>query len=128
MYLVPVIQRPTMKRPILKAIWLCGCCLLVGTAASAQQGSVDLGARLMKQPSVASAVRMADGLEPWVIDQQIALCEVPAPPFAEKARAEVYRQAFIRHGLSNVRIDAVGNVVGERPGTGAGPHLVFSAH
>ena len=71
---------------------------------------------------------MADTLEPWVLEQQVALCEVPAPPFAEKARAEVYRQAFLRHGLRNVRIDAVGNVVGERPGTGAGPHLVFSAH
>jgi acetylornithine deacetylase/succinyl-diaminopimelate desuccinylase-like protein len=36
-------------------------------------------------------------------------------------------------GLRNVRIDQVGNVLGERPGTGAtsagaAPHLVFSAH
>ncbi len=72
----------------------------------------------MQQPAAAAAVRMADALEPWVLEQQVALCEVPAPPFAEKARAEVYRQAFLRHGLRNVRIDAVGNVIGERPGTG----------
>ena len=83
---------------------------------------------MLQQPTVAAAVRLADGLEPWVLDQQVALCEVPAPPFAEKARAEVYRRAFMRHGLRNVRIDAVGNVIGERPGTGVGPHLVFSAH
>ncbi|MGV3516817.1 M20/M25/M40 family metallo-hydrolase, partial [Luteitalea sp.] len=31
-------------------------------------------------------------------------------------------------GLAKVRIDAVGNVIGERPGTAAGPHLVYSAH
>jgi acetylornithine deacetylase/succinyl-diaminopimelate desuccinylase-like protein len=31
-------------------------------------------------------------------------------------------------GLKNVRVDRAGNVLGERLGSGAGPHLVFSAH
>ncbi|AMY10621.1 Succinyl-diaminopimelate desuccinylase [Luteitalea pratensis] len=128
MYLDPVIQQVTVRRPILRCVWLCCTCLLVGSAGYAQQGSADIGARLMQQPAAAAAVRMADALEPWVLEQQVALCEVPAPPFTEKARAEVYRQAFVRHGLRNVRVDAVGNVIGERPGAGTGPHLVFSAH
>ena len=129
MYLHQVDERVTVRRPVPGPLWLCCSCLLVvGSAAFGQQGSANIGDRLMQQPAAAAAVRMADALEPWVLDQQVALCEVPAPPFAEKARAEVYRQAFLRYGLRNVRIDAVGNVVGERPGVGNGPHLVFSAH
>ena len=100
----------------------------VGGTAAAQQGAADIGPRLLQAPPVAAAVRLADSLEPWVLEQQVALCEVPAPPFAEKARAEVYRKAFQALGLANVRIDAVGNVIGERPGTATGPHLVYSAH
>jgi len=56
------------------------------------------------------------------------VCQVEAPPFKEKGRGEVYRRAFEQLGLRNVRMDGVGNVIGERPGTASGPHLVFSAH
>ena len=94
----------------------------------AQQGAADIGPRLLAVPAVAGAVRLAETLEPWVIEQQVALCQVPAPPFKEQARGEVYRKAFQALGLRNVRVDAVGNVIGERAGTASGPHLVFSAH
>ena len=56
------------------------------------------------------------------------LCEIPAPPFKEAARAAAYADAFRAAGLRNVRIDSAGNVLGERPGRAARPHLVFSAH
>src|SRR4026208_1930653 len=51
---------------------------------------------------------------------------MPAPPFKEARRAEAYRQAFQALGLKNVRIDAAGNVLGERPGLAPRPPLVFS--
>jgi acetylornithine deacetylase/succinyl-diaminopimelate desuccinylase-like protein len=35
---------------------------------------------------------------------------------------------FKEAGLKNVRLDAEGNVIGERPGAGARPNLVMSAH
>ena len=117
----------TVRRPITGVLWLSLVCD-VRSVAHAQQGGADLATQLMQQPTTAAAVRMADGLEPWVLEQQVAVCEVPAPPFAESARGEVYRQAFMRLGLRNVRVDAVGNVIGERPGSAASPHLVFSAH
>jgi acetylornithine deacetylase/succinyl-diaminopimelate desuccinylase-like protein len=37
-------------------------------------------------------------------------------------------QAFDALGLQDVRIDAVGNVVGRRPGRSARPHLLLTAH
>ncbi|BCS33716.1 peptidase M20 [Luteitalea sp. TBR-22] len=106
-----------------------GVVFFLGSGAQAQQGAATLATRLLGQADVAAAVAAADTLEPWVIDQQVALCEVPAPPFKEQARAEVVRRAFADLGLRRVRVDAVGNVIGERDGTSAaGPHLVFSAH
>lgn len=105
-----------------------GLWCVLGSTALAQQGAADLGARLLDGQAVSGAVRLAATLEPWVIEQQIALCQVPAPPFEEDARGELYRKAFQALGLRNVRVDAVGNVIGERAGTANGPHLVFSAH
>ena len=66
--------------------------------------------------------------EPYVIEQQMRLCEIPAPPFGESARAAAYKQAFERLGLTNVRIDGAGNVLGDRAGLSPRPHLVLSAH
>jgi acetylornithine deacetylase/succinyl-diaminopimelate desuccinylase-like protein len=120
-----VTTRLTVLRQIVGTM---GCLWACSVPASAQRGAADLGSRLLQTPAVAAAVRSADGLEPWVVEQQIALCQVEAPPFKEKGRGEVYRRAFEQLGLRNVRMDSVGNVIGERPGTASGPHLVFSAH
>lgn len=102
--------------------------LLLAWPAAAQQNPTDLGARLLKRPDVRAAVDAARAGEADTIAEQIAICEVEAPPFKEQARAEVYAQKFRELGLRNVRIDAEGNVLGERPGTAPRPHLVFSAH
>jgi acetylornithine deacetylase/succinyl-diaminopimelate desuccinylase-like protein len=64
----------------------------------------------------------------WTMDQQVALCEIPAPPFKEATRGAAYKAAFERLGLSNVRVDAMGNVIGERRGTGNGPTVVLAGH
>ena len=95
-------------------------------AAGAQ--TIDHGARLMKEPAVRAALDSARANEPAAIEEQIRLCEIPAPPFMETARAKAYADAFRRAGLQNVRIDKVGNVLGERPGRARRPHLVMSAH
>ena len=124
-YPVRMRTRMTVHRQLLAL----GMVASVSAGAAAQQGASTIGTRLLGQPAVAAAVAAADTLEPWVIEQQIAVCEVPAPPFKEQARAEVIRRAFTGLGLRRVRIDSVGNVIGEREGTAAGgPHLVFSAH
>ncbi len=93
-----------------------------------QEAASDIGARLMKDPDVKAAIDAARRNEPQTIEEQVRLCEIPAPPFKEARRAEAYKRAFESLGLKNVRIDKVGNVLGERPGLAARPHLVFSAH
>ena len=56
------------------------------------------------------------------------LTEIPAPPFKEKARAEAFLARMKAVGLTDAAIDAEGNVVGIRKGTGKGPKLLVSAH
>jgi acetylornithine deacetylase/succinyl-diaminopimelate desuccinylase-like protein len=86
------------------------------------------GAALVKEPAVQRALEAARADEPRTLDDQARICEVAAPPFQEAKRAALYAQTFRELGLRAVRIDAVGNVLGERPGRGDGPRLVFSAH
>jgi acetylornithine deacetylase/succinyl-diaminopimelate desuccinylase-like protein len=97
------------------------------TPAAAQEGP-DIGARLMQDASVKAAVQAAKDDEAQTIEDQVRLCEIPAPPFKEQTRGKAFADDFRRLGLTNVRIDKAGNVLGERRGLAARPHLVFSAH
>ena len=81
-----------------------------------------------EDPRVRAALDFARANEPTTIADQVRLCEVPAPPFGERARAGVVRDMLDAAGLKNVRLDMEGNVVGERPGRAARPHLVLAAH
>jgi acetylornithine deacetylase/succinyl-diaminopimelate desuccinylase-like protein len=63
----------------------------------------------------------------WTLQMQRAVCEVPAPPFKESARAAWYRQELIRLGYADTRLDAVGNVIAELRG-GDGPTVMLAAH
>ncbi len=56
------------------------------------------------------------------------LTEIEAPPFKEQKRAEAFLARVKALGLTSAAIDAEGNVVGVRKGTGQGPKLVISAH
>ena len=108
---------------------LCAIAIAVLSTTSVNaQMDADVGARLMRDPAVRAALDIARDTESATIDEQVRLCEIPAPPFKEVARATAYADAFRAAGLRNVRIDRAGNVLGERPGRATRPHLVFSAH
>jgi tripeptide aminopeptidase len=102
--------------------------LSTSTVALAQQDAGNLGTRLLQDASVSAALDAVRAAEPQTIEDQIRICEIEAPPFKEAKRAQVYAQMFRDAGLQNVRIDKEGNVLGEKRGTQARPHLVFSAH
>ena len=98
----------------------------VAVAQTRAAGAVS--ATLLDRAEVQRALEAVRVAEPLTIDEQIRLCEIPAPPFGERARATAYAAAFREVGLEGVRIDEAGNVIGERPGRAARPHLVLSAH
>ncbi|HET9468070.1 MAG TPA: M20/M25/M40 family metallo-hydrolase [Vicinamibacterales bacterium] len=98
------------------------------TTVAAQQRAADLGSILLQTPAVRAAVESAKADEMRIIDDQIRICEVEAPPFQEAKRAEVYAAMMREAGVKNVRIDAEGNVIGERPGAKPRPNVVVSAH
>ena len=64
----------------------------------------------------------------WTLEQQASICEIAAPPFKEAMRAAEFKRRLESLGITNVRIDATGNVIGERAGSGTGPAVVLSAH
>ena len=108
---------------------LCAIAIAVLSTTSVNaQMDADVGARLMRDPAVRAALDIARDTESATIDEQVRLCEIPAPPFKEVARATASADAFRAAGLRNVRIDRAGNVLGERPVRATRPHLVFSAH
>jgi len=63
----------------------------------------------------------------WTLDQQVSICEIPAPPFKEAARGAEFRKRLEALGLT-ARIDSVGNVIAERRGTGRGPTVMIAGH
>ena len=84
--------------------------------------------RLLADGAVQAARRAIVAMEPHTIETQIAICEVPAPPFAEGARARQVQRLFTVAGLQKVRIDEIGNVIGEVPGAVVGAPVIVSAH
>jgi tripeptide aminopeptidase len=61
--------------------------------------------------------------------EQKRITEIPAPPFKEKVRAEYYLKRMQELDLKDASIDAEGNVIAVRKGTGGGrPKLVVAAH
>lgn len=62
------------------------------------------------------------------VRELVTLTEIPAPPFKEAARAKAYLAMLRESGLSDVEMDAEGNVLGLRRGTAGGPLLAVVAH
>jgi tripeptide aminopeptidase len=77
---------------------------------------------------VRAALDYATRTEPQTLEEQVRLCEIPAPPFGERARGAWFRDRLQELGLHNIRVDAEGNVIGERPGSPGGPVVVLSGH
>jgi acetylornithine deacetylase/succinyl-diaminopimelate desuccinylase-like protein len=85
-------------------------------------------AGLVNDPSIRAAFAAIERNEPRMLEEQIRVCQIPAPPFHEEVRGREFERLFQRAGLKDVRIDHAGNVIGIRPGRSARPNLVFAAH
>jgi tripeptide aminopeptidase len=97
--------------------------LAYATAVDAQALSVP-----SDNPRLRAALDTIKAQEPWTIDQQVSICEIPAPPYKEATRGAEYRRRLQALGFTNVRIDSIGNVIAERRGTGNGPTVLIQGH
>jgi tripeptide aminopeptidase len=82
---------------------------------------------LLSRPSVRQALDYIRDHQQAQIEKQIAIAQIPSPPFKEAARAKAMAEEFRRVHLRDVEIDGIGNVLGCLPG--ASPRaLVIAAH
>lgn len=104
------------------------CLTLLASRGAPQEGAAGIGASLLEDAKVREVLEAVRVNEPQVLEDQVRLCEIEAPSFHEQARAAVMKAEFENAGLQNIRIDAVGNVLGERPGRQARPRVVVASH
>ncbi len=83
---------------------------------------------LLGSERVRRAFRFFEGRAAEFDEEHAEIVSVPAPPFGERARAELLRAKFEACGLEGVGIDAEGNCLALRRGRAASPLLVLSAH
>ena len=112
--------------PLFLSLALAGCATTPPPAVGAQQPAPVTVPNA--DPRVRSALEKLRADDPWLIEQQIAVCEIEAPPFKEQRRAADFAARFRALGYTNVRTDAEGNVIVERPGRPGEPVVVLSAH
>jgi tripeptide aminopeptidase len=89
---------------------------------AATQGLVD-------NPKVKAALETIKADDAATFAEQKRITEIASPPYKEKVRAEYYLKRMQELGLKDATIDAEGNVIALRKGTGGGhPKLAISAH
>jgi tripeptide aminopeptidase len=72
-------------------------------------------ARLAATPAVHRAFHWLHLHQPQLRRWQLEILRIPAPPFAEQARAAWFLERFQQLGLANPHLDAAGNALAELP-------------
>ncbi|HEX6778166.1 MAG TPA: M20/M25/M40 family metallo-hydrolase [Ktedonobacterales bacterium] len=84
--------------------------------------------QLMRDARVAAALAWLRERSEETLTEQVAFCEVPAPPFGEEARGEHLMARLKAEGLHDVRRDSEGNIIARVPAQQDGPSVVIAAH
>jgi tripeptide aminopeptidase len=113
---------------VLRSLVVTGLVVVLSGAGARGQESAPTPADLLKDAAVKAAVDGAKATEAQTIEDQIRFCEIPAPSFKEEARGRELQRVFEQLGLQNVRVDKVGNVLGDYAGASARPRVVMAAH
>jgi tripeptide aminopeptidase len=111
-----------------RLIFLClGLLSAVGVAAQPPDARIR---DIVASAAFKQATAFIESDQDRFVRELIALTEIPAPPFKEAARAKAFMSMLAQHGLADVEMDAEGNVMGLRRGSGGGTPglLVLSAH
>ena len=124
------------KFALLRQLSLTAILLLFGTTTIAQEDTTHEVlpvytaevAAIYANSRVNAAMEHILAIESQSRRDLIELTEIPAPPFAEQARAERFAEMLKDSGLTDVTIDEVGNVIGRRPGRDGKRVVGYSAH
>ena len=109
------------------------CCsvLIVGALAAAPvaaQAPDPTVGRILASPKFTQATAFIQSDQDRFVRELIALTEIPSSPFKEQARAKAFLEMLRQHGLTDVEMDAEGNVMGVRKGTGSAGMIEVNAH
>ena len=110
---------------MLRGGFTAGVLLLMATPMFAADSETQ---SLAKQVSVQRALTFLERESNWILQQQIRITSIPAPPFLEAERSLYLEEQFKTVGLQNVRRDSIGNVLGERAGADPEHVVILSAH
>ena len=113
---------------MLRSIAVVGLAVTLAAVGMRGQSASPTPADLVKDPAIKAAIDGAKATEPQTIEDQIRFCEIPAPSFKEEVRGRELQRVFQQLGLQNVRVDKVGNVLGDYTGAAPRPHVVIAAH
>ena len=99
-------------------------CLLVlsfcASPAGAQSTDIAPVRRIIDSAPFKSATAFLEQDHERFVRELITLTEIPAPPFKEQGRAAAFLEMLRGAGLSDVEMDAEGNVMGVRRGSASG--------
>jgi tripeptide aminopeptidase len=98
---------------------------MAGRPASAQTPNVQ---RVLTDPRFQVAEDFVARDHDRFVREIIQITEIEAPPFKEAKRGKAYMEMLHQSGLSNVEIDAEGNVIAVRKGAGGGPMIAIASH
>jgi acetylornithine deacetylase/succinyl-diaminopimelate desuccinylase-like protein len=127
-----------MNNPHFLILLLIAACVAIADAALAQDdiaGGVQVSSEteqrisaLLEAPDIQSSLDHIRAMESQLHDDLIELTEIPAPPFGEEKRGIRFAEMLKEAGLRNITIDAVGNVIGRRPGRSGSKVVAYVAH
>jgi tripeptide aminopeptidase len=89
---------------------------------------IDAMRTLMQREDLVRTYAAVDRDRDAIIAQWRAITEIPAPSGHEAQRADYIEPLLKQYGLTDIRRDGAGNLMGTRKGTGGGKHVVFDAH
>jgi hypothetical protein len=108
---------------IFLALMIASLCEARAQTAPAVEAAVTA---ILANPKVVKTLEDIKADDGRTLAEQKRITEIPAPPYKEKVRAGYYLKRFFELGFKDASIDAEGDVIGLRKGSGGGPKLVVS--
>lgn len=83
---------------------------------------------LTDNEKIKAAMQYIKEIDDNTTKETLEMCQIPAPSYQEKEKAQYVYEKFKSIGLSNVSMDEIYNVTGEWAGSGDGPAIMLAAH